>query len=236
MAASMPFMTSTYAFPPQSLVISSVNFCPIARRAAAIDHQRDVTRAGKHLRIPAVTPGVGPHGLRPAVQQHQHRILFAWRQNCGGRIIIASTFVPSAPSNQNVSGAFISTLASMASFVMRKLLQAAAIAGGNEYFARHGQAGALGHQSLSVAAERKLRVESIEKFFRRRTGPRFHRINRLQRFIFREEDRWSCCRATMPDQWRCGRTFRIGSRSCPFGGRTASRATGRPRSAAVSCA
>ena len=51
-------------------------FLAVARRAAAIDHQGDVARAGKDFCVPAVTPGVGPHGLRAAVKQHEKRVFF----------------------------------------------------------------------------------------------------------------------------------------------------------------
>ena len=51
-------------------------FLAVTRGPAAIDHESDVARAGKDFCVPAVTPGVGPHGLRAAVKQHEKRVFF----------------------------------------------------------------------------------------------------------------------------------------------------------------
>jgi len=92
-------------------------FLPIPRRHAPVDHQRHVSRCGKKKTSAFHgSPGIRPHRLRPPVQQYQQRCIFSPRQIFGGRISIACTFVPSAPSNQNASGAFISSTARIDSF------------------------------------------------------------------------------------------------------------------------
>ena len=51
-------------------------FLSIARRAARINHDGDVSRRGKQLFVPPVAPRIGPQALRPAMNEEEQGIFF----------------------------------------------------------------------------------------------------------------------------------------------------------------